>query len=104
MLPSRPATYRCDGHLSASYLVKMTASPFLERGNNLLADPHPRHQAELHNPSHGAKGKGSWAAKNQHGFLPFQVEGALLSDCMAQGGSVLVTISAELLRRSKLPG
>lgn len=44
------------------------------------------------------------AARNQHVFLLFQVEGALLSDCTAQGGSVLATISAELLRRNKFPG
>lgn len=73
----------------------MIASPFLERGNKLLTDPHPRRQAELCNPSHGAKGKDPQEAKNQHSFLPFQVEGALLSDCMAQGGSVLVIISSE---------
>ena len=85
MLHSRPAAYRYDSHLSASCLIKTIASPFLERGNNLLTDPHPRHQAELCNPSHRANGKGSQTAKNQHIFLLFQAEGALLSDCMAQG-------------------
>lgn len=55
MLRSRPAAYRYDGHLSASCLVKMIAPPLLERGNNLLADHHPRHQAEQCNPSYRAK-------------------------------------------------
>lgn len=65
------------GQLSASCLVQMIASPVLEKGNNLLADPHSRHQA-------GANGKGSQAAKNLHIFLLFPTDGALLSDCTAQ--------------------
>lgn len=44
------------------------------------------------------------AARNQQVFLLFEAEGALLSDCTAQDGSVLVTISAELLRSRKFPG
>lgn len=65
MLQSTLAAYRYNSHLPAPCLVKMITSPFIERENNMLADPHLRHQAELCNPSHGAKGKGSQAAKNQ---------------------------------------
>lgn len=62
MLHSRPAADRYNGQLSASCLVQMIASPVLERGNNLLADPHSRHRA-------GANSKDSQAAKNLHIFL-----------------------------------
>lgn len=85
---------------SASCLVQMIVSPFLGRGNNPIPGIKLNCVTAVMEPRAKAPRQ-----QNPNTFpCCFRLKVPYMHNCMAQGGSTLVTISAELLRRSKFRG